>query len=212
MLAGLSHVGHGKPLAFRRIVSKLDIDRPFPLPEPDIKAPARQRRYVRRFVGRRVYGPGIGNSGDHLRQSALQRLRGIGHGLACGCSQLSAGHPHAVAFRLLQQRQFLGIEMLPKQCKKRLLVVVPAKAVFRMTDLKSIKMELAEETLVSVAVAAAKDVGRSIALIAAALNDAASAEQRKAGLGRVCRFHEEPRSHERKARCRNRTRWICAIL
>jgi hypothetical protein len=71
--------------------------------------------------------------------------------------------------------------MLAQQPKKRLFVFVPAKAVLGVADLEAIKMQLAEHTLVSIAIRSAEYHRRTVAFIAAAPNYTTAAEEGKPG-------------------------------
>src|SRR5690242_18401974 len=88
--------------------------------------------------------------------------------------------------------------MLPQQVEEGLFVLIPPKSVLCMADVKAVEMQLAEESLIAVAVRRAEDVGRPVAFVAAPLDDPAAAKQREARLRRVCRLAQRGESVHRK--------------
>ena len=82
----------------------------------------------------------------------------------------------AISLRLRQQRERLSLELLVQKLKKRLLVVLPLKAVFGMADLEAFQVNLTDESLLAIRVAGAEDELRTVRLIETAFNQPLSPE------------------------------------
>src|SRR5690606_27502579 len=81
---------------------------------------------------------------------------------------------------------------------ERLLVLIPAKSVLGMAHGEAVKVQLAEETLIAVAVRTAEDEGRPIAFVTTALNDTATTEEGKAGFRRIGRLAQSGKAVDGK--------------
>src|SRR5262245_53792524 len=100
-------------------------------------------------------------------------FKGLGRSLGCGirCAlDLSPSANGAEVFCLLEQRERRCIQVFPQKFEECLLVLIPCEAIFRMCDSEALEFQLAEQTLVAIAVGSAKNLLGAVALVGASLN------------------------------------------
>src|SRR6266404_8148404 len=89
--------------------------------------------------------------------------------------------------------------MLQEELQERLLVLVPADSILRLSDLEAVQVQLAEQPLIAVAVGLAEDVLGTVALVRASLDQARSTEERESGARHAGRFSDRGKPVDRHA-------------